>query len=555
MIGNSILIFIFMVIIISLFWFTFVTFKENFVNNEDTYRGIDYTVPNADENQSSKYGLERCKVLDLKPGDMTAKDFVMVQEFIQGNRIKEWKPKLDYPSSNSFCYFYDDVENGMQDNMMTNCNCDISKPIFRDNPMIKNVFHDVAPDRTHLHPIKKCVVEFDNGNVTSDNISKFMGALNDEYCTSLAMNMSLDLSDVQKQYSELLKLNSSIEYNYAFLKSKYDEEYNSLLACASNNVRALDMIDKFTKSNAIYIKNSEIKKKNYEMCQEELSELWATTSNNIIDLRKDTEKYNKLEQVEIEKLEECKKTSTDIQNDMQRYINNTGILFNMNENMYFQNSNLYIANEKCKKDIKITNDSIDDYTRRYNICFPNIEEYNICNPLLKVCTESLAECDKEKRMYNEKYKENSLNYEICQSNLREVNDNINKCGLEYDIVYATNKERGATINKQNITITDLIRKNKECSAYLKSRIALKNELERRNVELRKQKELLIIECSTVQNNDEKSSIELAKKQMASKANEIIKNTPNTCGYSTPSIEKDSVQKMQVNMTVNKENVI
>lgn len=523
-----IVMFIIAIIVIALlFYFTHVAFKE-----KETFVDVDYTLKKADDDQMEKYGLERCKVLNLQPNQTSAKDYIMVQEFIQGNRIKEWKPIKNRETENSaYCYFYDDLENGMQDNMMANCNCDISKPIFADNPMFDNIFHDVDQDNTHLHPIKKCVMKFNRSNITSENISKFLGALNDEYCTSLAMNMSLELSDVQKQYNDLLKLNSSLEYNYAFLKDKYDEEYNSLLVCASNNKNALNMIDMFTNSNDYYLKQNPLKKKEHDVCLEELSEMWANTSNNIIELRKDTENYIKNKEEEYKKLEQCMKISSDIENDMNRFINSTGILFDLNEKMYTENSNLYIANEQCKKDIKNVNESISEYTNKYNICFPNIEDYNICYPLLQTCKESLLECDKEQKMYNEKYNENLLNTDICQSNLKEVNKNLDKCSLENVILEETNKERGKMINNQNIIISDLIVKNNDCSSHLKTRIALKEELERRNEELRNQKAKLIIECSKVERNDEKSSIELAKKRLEIRAREIVKNTPNNCGYS------------------------
>lgn len=516
--------------------FFFIKHKNKHKEHKEHF---DNATEQAEENQKKFHGLERCKFLDVTPNELPAEDYVMVQEFVQTNRIKEWKPNNKnnssiYNSSNddsvAYCYMYDDPDNAMQDMMMMNCNCDIKRDIFKNNPMIKRVFQNTELDNSHLLPIKKCIIEFDKSERNSSNISKFFGALNDEYCASLARGLTLELTDLQKEYTELYDKNSKQEYNKNVMQSKYDNAYNSNKECNAKNSIVKQNISTYTSSNLFLQSNINIVRSEYELCTDNLAKLWKNTSNTVMELKNDIQGANDKAQIEITDLEKCLDTNTSLQNSISKYMNNNDIILNMNTRLYIENSNLFNSNVQCSNDYNNTKKSADMYLNNYNICFPNINNFNICNPLLTKCHNELSNCIVERNNFIKSYEENNINNEICQSNVTNTMIDIDGCAFSNNIVQTINKEKIVILNNQDLTIELLNKKNIECSTYLKSRIALKQELDRRNEELRKQKEQLIIECTLVKKEKEKASMELAKTQMERKAISDVKNLPSTCDY-------------------------
>jgi hypothetical protein len=520
--------------------------KENFV--------VDYTTTVADNNQRTNYGLERCKFLDVNPNEVSPKEYIMVQELVQTNRIKEWKPNnIPYTSSNNtcnvFCYLYDDPNNGMQDMMMMNCNCDIEKNIFKNNPMVKRVFKNTELDKSHTVPIQKCVIEFDKSERNVDNISKFFGAISDEYCTSLAGGLFINLSDLQKQYVELYDKNTKQEYNNRVIKSKYDYAYKSNVECIDNNKVVNERIKIYSNSNANVLSKTRIVKEEYELCEKNLKTLWYNTSNTINELNKDISLINYNTQTEISNVVKCENSNLDLKNFTDRRFNLSKEMLKNNSNTYSQNSNLYIQNSNCSSELRITTDSAAAYLNEYNRCYPNIEKFNECDRLLKVCKKEVAICIVQKNSNIQSYEENNMNNEICSSNVRDVQIDLDNCAFSNNIVQTINRERIARVKKQDITIQDLIKKNEECSAYLQSRIAFKQELDRRNEELRKQREQLIIECAIVRKEKESATMELAKTQMERNAVSALKKIPQKCDYQNmDDITIDDVNNIANNIT-------
>ena len=523
-----IILIIIIVILALLFWFTYVVFKENFTQ--------DYTLESADINQKTNYGLERCKVLDLNPQEVDPKDFIMVQEFIQSNRIKEWKPINNNlkTSSNEYCYFYDDPQNDIQDNMMKGDNCDINKPIFKDNPMIKKVFHDIQPDNTHLYPVKKCVIEMDKSNRNTLNLTKFFGALSDEYCTGLAADMTSNLTDIQKRYNELTRLNSSLEFNQAFLRDKYNDEVKSFKTCKDNDARTLNLITTFTDSNKKILKNIDSTKKDTSTCKEQLGYYWENTSNNVRTLKSYIDNFDNMKKVESEQYTFCENELNDANNDIFKNKNNAFLDFGTNLNTFVSNSNLYKSNVECDTQKQNVIKSADEYLRQWTKCLPNYDKYNTCSKDLIQCNKDLDKCSSERIKYNMDNDEYTMLHKICLSNERNYVENIEKCVFEKVIVTDIQTENTNTIFNQRPVITKLVEDNKVCNTELKRKIAIKDELIKRRDDLINKKNEFK-DCFGIE--FEKQVLDAEAKQ---KADAIMVTIPNECGYEKPTKENATI---------------
>lgn len=119
----------------------------------------------AEARQRGALGMERCEILYSTNSNISAFAFNTMTSYVGGHRIKKWKPDPSDPAASNirpgfdYCYFYNDVENQVQDYAMRNNTCGLSNPMFSNTPIITKAFKTNFRDKAHTIPVEKCVIE------------------------------------------------------------------------------------------------------------------------------------------------------------------------------------------------------------------------------------------------------------------------------------------------------------------------------------------------------------------------------------------------------------
>ena len=163
-----------------------------------------------------KSGVERCEALYAnlsERANMSTKALEVMDNYVLGLRLREWKPKDPIASSNykpgySYCYMYYDSNNDVVDPIIKDKFCDKTNSIFNNTPMVSSIFLDDQRDRTHSLPYQKCIVEIDPSKVTTSNLDKFWSSIGDQQCHSLYATSQSKTKDLKTIYQ-----NSNNELN------------------------------------------------------------------------------------------------------------------------------------------------------------------------------------------------------------------------------------------------------------------------------------------------------------------------------------------------------
>jgi len=199
------IIWLFIILIIILITFSiFYFFREDkTLKNIEEFKEkkIDYTTDQADISQRAVYGVNKCSIFELDPLKVDPETYLMSRELIETNRLKEIPEKNTIDTT--YCYLYNDKERSIKDFILSDNECSIKSKYFENNNMIKNVYVDSNADKIHTFPMNKCIIEIDNKNVTTENLSKFFNNVRDNYCTSLATDIISDIKYTQDEYTKL----------------------------------------------------------------------------------------------------------------------------------------------------------------------------------------------------------------------------------------------------------------------------------------------------------------------------------------------------------------
>lgn len=140
----------------------------------------------------------------LRPnGSNTEKAFLGSVNFLETNRLKEWKP-MDRSGMNqdrSYCYLTVDDRTGI-DNLWPESQCSISSSTF-SNSFVTSAFFDDKQDATRSSAVKKCVIEIDRSKVKTDTLNTFWEKMGEIDCQNLA-------NEYQSRNSTLLTINRQL---------------------------------------------------------------------------------------------------------------------------------------------------------------------------------------------------------------------------------------------------------------------------------------------------------------------------------------------------------
>lgn len=500
--------------------------KEEFVNtvNNDYYDN-DQTVPDADASQIKKYGIQKCKALNGKLLDESTDNYIMVQEFINTNRLKEGK-------NNNECFLYDDSAKNMQDPLMVGSICDINNPLFKGNPMFKNIYSDKTQDDLHKYPIQKCVMEFEESEINETNITNFLSVIKDEQCSKIAKLFTDDLASILEKYAELSRQNANLNKEYGILKNNFDIVDRDNKACILKRGKLNEDIIFNNTENNLIIKNDAIVYDEFKTCESNLNNLWFTTSNDISIFNKDIENLN-LEYATVgSNLSKCEKSNDEIRKAINRMLN--GIEKQSVEATYMFGSNAYLyrSNELCERELRVITKNADLSMVEYKKCFPHIEEYEICKPALMNCNKELSLCEQNFVEYSSSYENFRKQYQICAFTLSNTEIELKDCLEKEKQLKKLNEEYIQTIAEQVLLIPDLEEQKRTCLIDYSDRTIFDTELKKRNDELRASKYSTLESCAGVQKEKEQNKLKLLKKKMEAVRLSNNKHEPKFDGANT-----------------------
>lgn len=518
---NIIWIFIFIIILIIAFsinYFFYSNIEEKF---ETPGSQIDYTTDKADISQYKYYGNNRCSIFELDPTKVDSETYIMSRELIETNRIKELTERNT--DDTTFCYIYDDKDRQIQDFILSEGTCSIKSPIFANNDMIKNVFTDSNADKIHTYPIKKCIIEIDNSKVTNDNLKKFYNSIKDSYCTNMASDILTDILKTQEEFQLLSNKYADLDMIYNSNNEMYKNTMYEYDTCTMSN-------NKYTYSNNYILnQNNYISTKNFELenmyntCSNNLYELLTSTSNAVESLLNDNIKSRKMLDEVSKNVDSCQLTNQNINDNIDRKKNTSGILAFTINNMYNNNAGLILSNIECQGELNKIISEADMYMEKYNQCYSNIELYHICNSNYTKCIKERQVCHTERDRYEEIYKHYDSSNISCGYELKNTIFDLDSCREKERDESNKNNQYRTELERLDEIINTLISQRDSCTVNLANRITFKNELDKRTIELRSDKEYYKDSFKDVEKNKTESSIELMKSRI--KVQNKVTNIP------------------------------
>lgn len=156
----------------------------------------------AEQNQRNAFAVEKCSDLLSHDPAIGNNEYNVMNSILNGYRLNKWKPVKDDPMhplpDKGYCYIYNDRSNNISDFLVGNESpCDISNPLFADNPMITRVFNNAYTDRTHTLPIQKCVIELDPNQITQSNVDRMWTKWGTSHCDLLSKSMRDELAFIK----------------------------------------------------------------------------------------------------------------------------------------------------------------------------------------------------------------------------------------------------------------------------------------------------------------------------------------------------------------------
>lgn len=194
-------------------------------------------VPEA--SQKRTFGIESCDILKTDDETIGNAEYNMMTTMLGGFRLNKWKPVDDGMKNpgRDYCYLYNDRPSNISDYMTSLGGCDTNNPLFKNNPMITRIFEDSTEDKTHILPVKKCVLELDVNMITPSSINAFwrQWGSSGTHCDNLTGDLRGELSnvrvkyhDVESKYNRLVGADQALSERNRVLES-------DLLACGACN--------------------------------------------------------------------------------------------------------------------------------------------------------------------------------------------------------------------------------------------------------------------------------------------------------------------------------
>jgi hypothetical protein len=177
--------------------------------NPDPYAPQVTLKDDAETVQRNAFAVEACGILESHSDGIGDNEYNVMNSVLKGYRFNKWKPSENDPAKaqmkddKMYCYMYNDRDNNIADYMVSGESaCDKQNPLFADNPMITNVFANSYTDRTHVLPIKKCVVEIDPNAATVSNVEHMWKKWGQSHCDVLSSSLRDELATSKTIFSK-----------------------------------------------------------------------------------------------------------------------------------------------------------------------------------------------------------------------------------------------------------------------------------------------------------------------------------------------------------------
>lgn len=416
------------------------------------------------EKLRNERGLEKCKPLLVNKEDISDDNFLTMTQYIDGLRIRKWKPNKDEESkadpSKEYCYMYNDTVNKTQDYILENNpentfnSCSSSNPLFNSD-LVTNVFESEYTDKSHNVPIKKCIFEMDKDKLKdSAELSNFWGNFRQNDCFMLGQNIRNDLREKEETYNGLI-LNKETKFGEMISQSNdLILKNNDLSNCTSelNSInREYDDINE--KLEVCKAKNTPLENRIRQLQQDisnleyEIAQL-ETEKQNFMDLYSDS--LQKYEVCHKSDHPECKRLSQLLEGQIEYY---------KDEIKKFEDRNIKLRELIAEKEKEFREKS-DEYTK----CTTNLnnlellletkrEEYSLLVDSNVECTSNLNYYIDGYNQFKNDYNESSNVFFECENEkgilenrLESCRDTVGSC-INY-ISYLSEKHWDAEINEK-----------------------------------------------------------------------------------------------------------
>lgn len=205
----------------------------------------------------NEFGDSSCQVLD--DTNLTGDGKLMARQYIQGNRIRKYKPLDDKINDDNKCYINYDTSNEAKDYLLSGRTCSKEDPFFQDVEFIKDAYLDNGPDKTNDASYRKCVFEVDPSKVTTQSLQDFW----DSVGTSDCIQLNRDIVENNKSLKEKLMYNTN-------LFDKQNVQYNDILTLLEIQKATIQDLESEITSLAKFIDE---KQKDYELTTQDKSTL------------------------------------------------------------------------------------------------------------------------------------------------------------------------------------------------------------------------------------------------------------------------------------------
>lgn len=530
-------------------------------------------------------GLEKCDLLFRHVPDMSNKNHVTMTHYIDGLRLRKWKPNENENENENknnqydYCYLYNDPANNTQDFILTDSACSKDNILFQ-SPLIENVFETNTLDKSHKIPIKKCVLEINKEKL------KDQGYFQDfwkNWSTSDCLNISSDLRndlkkketeknalqvELQKKEKQLeienfninvsqLKLSSclrekesilnkidDVNANYTKINEQRMEIENTINTYTNDIIFRNGQIDELNRE--IDQKNDQISnlQKEFQLCEENNSRCIRDKKEISIiiedklkrnehlkflieDLNEKLEQYEYLYQIISQEYEKCNNEETKLENELQKLNNDYVIIENRLKTCKRELQNFMIQYENDKENFESTKRSFENCDDSLKVLKSKFEN----------CKENVSSCVKNLNNtifnFNENNRESDDEYKDCD-NYNNLMNNKEKEYEESEKPLGKNTEVGSMYAKdlknEFTYVEDLINrlrakiscKTVRLNSCHISKESLKNKIE----ELEKRREKLI------------SDIDYYREHQNKMKNDSYRNVSNNVKNETNKIRED-----------------
>lgn len=393
---------------------------------------------------------EPCNILNHS--GLTEDNIANATIFLNANRIKKWKPLNDnvLEPNKAYCYIDNDSDKKIFDIMMNRSNaCTMS--MFKNNPIVEDVFENNIQDTTLAYAHNKCVIKMNPDNMNETNMNNLWSTFGTYHCEGLATNLykynNERRADIDVVKNDVNTLTKTLQTKKKVLKGLNDEVLG-----LQNEINELNSMNTFlNKTVADLLQNTSNMSSDFESYKTNCKETIQNLTYEIEDTEKQITTYKEeMEVFSVEKKQKEKdiakqtryieEIEVSYSNDLSRYAwfqEENPVLekrFNeLNNDLIkcIDQKNIYnTLRSNCINNTIVTEENIESYSNNIAICKPNVSscQYQLSNLKVEI-NETILEYEK---FWNKWYPCNKEIYPKCIRELNTYETLYNKEKREHD---------------------------------------------------------------------------------------------------------------------------